>query len=55
VGSTLDHIGRILRDQGQPDRARACLDRALEIKVGALGARHPEVAVTRELLSSLTA
>jgi hypothetical protein len=55
VGGTLDHIGRILRDQGHLDRSRARLERALEIKVNALGDRHPEVAVTHDLLSSLVA
>jgi hypothetical protein len=53
VASDVNHIGEVLRGQGDLVGARACFERALEILREFLGEDHPNTVKVRNNLGSL--
>jgi eukaryotic-like serine/threonine-protein kinase len=52
-GQLLDGIGRVYMGLGQYEQAQSVLERALNVRSGALGATHPDVADTMSSLGEL--
>jgi tetratricopeptide (TPR) repeat protein len=53
VATTLNHLGRVLRDLGRPADAKPMLERALRIQQAAYGPDHPLTVQSRQNLDAI--